>query len=547
MKKGKVWLLVGVLFSLVCASSSGTECRFFRVTCVEGGAPENLAITSDEFGQIFLEFDTQDQRTYVIEATDSLSPPPAWTGVSAIVGDGQRATWLTTRRWIRTFGGGDWDWAWSAQQTSDGGYIVAGYTESFGPGNVYLVKTDEAGDEVWSRTYGGDDGEFCGSVQQTSDRGYIVAGGTWSFGAGGADVYLIKTDADGNEVWTRTFGGSGDDVAYSVQQTSDGGYIVAGYTESFGAGDRDVYLIKTHESGMEQWSKTFGGSSWDCARSVQETSDGGYIVAGYTRSFGAGENDVYLVRTDVNGNEVWSRTFGGSEPDIACCVQETSDGGYIVAGSTRSFGAGDWDVYLIKTDRNGNAPPPEPTLISVVVSGPDEVNEKSSADYTATAHWDDGSTGDVTASATWFPDSGEHYFSSPGHLVSGEVTSASDESITVCAFYNWQFGVKDVTVNNLATLNSVTISGPHEVSEHSSADYTATAHWDDGSGDVTDSASWSPDSGKHYFTTPGHLVTGEVISDESITVTASYEGKSASKSVTVTQARAWRRSQATRP
>ena len=99
----------------------------------------------------------------------------------------------------------------------------------------------------------------------------------------------------------------------------------------------------------------------------------------------------------------------------------------------------------------------------------------------------------MTASATWFPDSGEHYFSSAGHLVTGEVTSASDESITVCAFYNWQFGVKDVTVNNLATLNSVTISGPDEVDENSSADYTAAAHWDDGSGDVTDSGSWSPD------------------------------------------------------
>jgi len=480
MKKGKVWLLVGVLFSLVCASSSGTERRFFRITCVEGGAPENLTITSDEFGQIFLEFDTQDQRSYLIEATDSLSPSPAWTGVSVIVGDGQRATWLTTRRWSRTFGGtafdeafsvqqtsdggyivaGDtgsfgaggpevyliktdqngsqlwtktfgrsnYDYGYSVQQTSDGGYIVAGVTFSYGAGNVYLIKTDADGNEVWSKTFGGSDADYAYSVRQTSDGGYIVAGLTDSFGAGSGDVYLIKTDPNGNEVWTRTFGGDDDDTARCVQQTSDGGYIVAASTKSFGAGGWDAYLIKTNKSGNEVWSRTFGGSesdqvrsvqqtsdggyivaastksfgaggydvyliktdavgnevwsrafgggNWDMAVSIQQTSDGGYIVAGYTSSFGAGQRDVYLIKTDAVGNEVWSRTLGGSEEDIACCVQETSDGGYIVAGYTTSFGAGDWDVYLIKTDRNGNAPPPEPTLISVVVSGPGEVKER---------------------------------------------------------------------------------------------------------------------------------------------------------------------------
>jgi hypothetical protein len=172
-------------------------------------------------------------------------------------------------------------------------------------------------------------------------------------------------------------------------------------------------------------------------------------------------------------------------------------------------------------------------LTSITISGPDEVNENSSADYTATAHYDDGSTEEVTDSASWSPDSGTHYFSTPGHLVTGEVTS--DELISLSASYEGQTGVKNVILNNLATLNSVTVSGPDEVNENSSGDYTATAHWDDGSGDVTNWASWSPDSGTHYFSSPGHLVTGEVAADEAITVSASYGGKSGTKPVTVKQ------------
>jgi len=168
-------------------------------------------------------------------------------------------------------------------------------------------------------------------------------------------VYLIKTDANGvigKTGWSRTFGGSGMEFGRSVQQTADGGYIVAGYTNSFGAGWSDVYLIKTDADGNEVWSRTFGGTDEDQAWSVQQTSDGGYIVAGST------SGDVYLIKTDANGDEVWSRTFGGSSWDYGYSVQQTTDGGYIVAGNTGSFGAGDPDVYLIKTDADGNAPPP---------------------------------------------------------------------------------------------------------------------------------------------------------------------------------------------
>jgi hypothetical protein len=148
----------------------------------------------------------------------------------------------------------------------------------------------------WSKTFGGrgDDGGY--SVQQTSDGGYIIVGYTTSYGAGGYDVYLIKVDANGNMQWSKTFGGRGDDGGLSVQQTRDGGYIIVGSTESFGSGGYDVYLIKVDANGNMQWSKTFGGRGDDWGRSVQQTRDGGYIIVGWTRSFGSGESDVYLIK-----------------------------------------------------------------------------------------------------------------------------------------------------------------------------------------------------------------------------------------------------------
>jgi hypothetical protein len=179
-----------------------------------------------------------------------------------------------------------------------------------------------------------------------------VAGYKYSFGLDSIDIFLIKTDANGNIIWAKTYGGINWDEAYSVQQTSDGGYIVAGYTESFGAGG-DILLIKTDANGNIIWAKTYGGINWDEAHSVQQTSDGGYIVVGYTYSFGAGSN-IFLIKTDANGNIIWAKTYRGISGDEAYSVQQTSDGGYIVAGRTYSFGAGTWDAFLIKTDADGN-------------------------------------------------------------------------------------------------------------------------------------------------------------------------------------------------
>jgi hypothetical protein len=252
--------------------------------------------------------------------------------------------------WTKTYGGSGADCGYSVQQTLDGGYIIAGYTHSFGAGgsDVYLIKTDGNGDIIWTKTYGGSNDDGGNSVQQTSDAGYIIAG--WTHGG----IYLIKTDGNGDTVWTKTFGGSSEDEGYSVQQTSDGGYIIAGYTKSFGAGLSDVYLIKTDGNGDTVWTKTFGGSSEDEGYSVQLTSDGGYTIAGYTYSFSAGKSDVYLIKTDANGNIVWTKTFGGGSYDVGYSVQKTSDRGFIITGYTSSFGCVGQNVYLIKTDGNND-------------------------------------------------------------------------------------------------------------------------------------------------------------------------------------------------
>jgi len=256
--------------------------------------------------------------------------------------------------WTRTYGGSSSDEAWSVQQTTDGGFIVAGRTRSFGAGvwDVWLLKTDADGDTLWARTYGGSAPDYGFSVQQTSDSGYITAGYTLSFGAGGSDVYLVRTDANGNTLWTRTYGGTGTDEGYSAQQTTDGGYIVAGRTTSFGGGGDDVYLVKTDANGDTLWTRAYGGSTGDEARSVQQTTDGGYIITGRTYSYER-FNDIWLLKTDANGDTLWTRTYGRSDNDESFCVQQTTDGGYIITGRTYSSERFD-DIWLLKTDANGD-------------------------------------------------------------------------------------------------------------------------------------------------------------------------------------------------
>ncbi|MCK4584814.1 hypothetical protein KAU13_05300, partial [candidate division WOR-3 bacterium] len=213
---------------------------------------------------------------------------------------------------------------------------------------------DQEPDFLWTKTYGGSNQDRGYSVQQTSDGGYIIAGWTESFGAGGEDVYLIKTDSLGDSLWTKTYGYSTSDFGYSVQQTTDGGYIIVGCTYPFGAAFVDVYLIKTDADGNPLWTNEYGGEFSDLGHSVQQTSDGGYIIAGKTTSFGLFDSDIYVLKTNSNGDTLWTKTYGGPDVESGTAVQQTSDGGYIISGATKPFGPGDGDVYLIKTDENGD-------------------------------------------------------------------------------------------------------------------------------------------------------------------------------------------------
>jgi parallel beta-helix repeat protein len=280
----------------------------------------------------------------------------ALAGIATSFGAGHDDFWLVktdysgAMQWNKTYGATGYDDASSVVQTSDGGYAVAGETDSFGAGNFdfWLVKTDSSGAMQWNKTYGGTLYEKASSAVQTSDGGYAVAGYTNSFGAGSYDFWLVKTDSTGAMQWNKTYGGASTDLPSSVVQTSDGGYALAGYTNSFGAGADDFWLVKTDSSGAMQWNKTYGGTSGDNPYSVVQTSDGGYALAGSTNSFGAGNYDFWLVKTDSTGAMQWNKTYGGASTDNPSSVLQTSDGGYAVAGYTNSFGAGNFDFWLIK-------------------------------------------------------------------------------------------------------------------------------------------------------------------------------------------------------
>ena len=353
-------------------------------------------------------------------------------------------------QWAVTYGGSDHDTACSVQQTSDGGYVVAGNSSSFGAGNedCWILKLDVTGDIEWQHTYGGAGFEYFDSInhiqqtsdggyiaagsagddvgvlklnsygiiewqrfygyteppgyvpsserayfiQQTNDGGYIVAGDTYGYFVGSR--LILKLSQNGDREWGRSYGSYCNHPAYSIQQTSDGGYIVAGYrridkwsslefnvtkisSDGYvewdkifglgcansvrqtidggfivaGSGEGGLLVLKLDPEGDIEWQWTYGGSG---ACAIQQTSDGGFIVAGDTDSFGMGRSDFWILKLDVSGDIEWQRTYGGTDFDHAFSIQQTSDGGYIVAGYTKSFGAGERDFLVLKLKSNGD-------------------------------------------------------------------------------------------------------------------------------------------------------------------------------------------------
>ena len=310
----------------------------------------------------------------------------------------------------KTFGGINIDRAYSVKLTSDSGLVIAGYTNSFGHGgyDMYVIKTKKNGDTLWTKTYGGTDWDFAYSIEQTSDGGFIIAGGTYSYGKGNEDMFLVKTNAFGDTLWTKTFGDVNDDEAKSVKQTSDGGYILTGNTKSFGDLSGDMFTVKTNSVGDTLWThkyhgllednandvlvdnsgagyiiagetrsaalgyqgaiiqlnlsgvqtsftNIYGGSSTnDGINSIVQTNDGRFATMGYTFSYGAGASDFAFYLEKPIGTYVGSYTYGGSNIDKGYCIKSTSDGGYIICGTTLSYSLLE-HIYVIKTDSVGHS------------------------------------------------------------------------------------------------------------------------------------------------------------------------------------------------
>jgi len=251
--------------------------------------------------------------------------------------------------WNKTYGGTSDDRANPVVQTGDGGYALAGSTLSFGAGgrDAYLVKTDSLGNMEWNLTYGGPSDDYAYSLVQSSDGEYALAGETWSFGAGAGDFWLVKTDSAGTMQWNKTYGGTNIESAESVVQTSDGGYALAGNTWSFGAGGpTDFWLVKTDALGNMMWNKTYGAANQEVVYSLVQSEDGGYALAGYTVSYG--DRNYWLVKTDPAGTMLWNKTYGGTGIEEAHSVVQSGDGEYAVAGWTTSYGAGNYDFWLVK-------------------------------------------------------------------------------------------------------------------------------------------------------------------------------------------------------
>lgn len=230
----------------------------------------------------------------------------------------------------------------SGQQTSDGGYVAGCWSYATGMAfDIWLIKTDSYGDTLWTRSYdfGGED--MCSSVYQTSDSGYILTG---------LGVYLLKTNSSGNFLWAKSYGIANGMTANYVEQTNDGGYIVTGSSNS-APFVPSVFVIKTDGSGNLQWAKEYGGAYNDEAECIRQTFDGGYVIAGTTLGFGAGGEDIWVIKTDAGGTLQWTKTYGGAGDEKGHEIVQTADSGYVIAGKSDDAPN---PSYLIKTDGSGN-------------------------------------------------------------------------------------------------------------------------------------------------------------------------------------------------
>jgi hypothetical protein len=382
--------------------------------------------------------------------------------------------WISAQQvsFMKNYGGHATDSGRCLEFTSDGGYIIAGHTTTYSNGfaDLYVIRTSSMGDTVWTKKYGGSGVEHGYTVSKTSDGNYILAGSTTSNQGNGEDAFLYKIDEAGNLLWQKTFGGPGNDRVESAYEAPDGGIIMVGNSNSAPSTSVDVFLVKTDASGTLQWTQRFGGPAFDNGNMVQPTTDGGYIIVGQTYSFGSGSGDYWLIKTDASGTIVWDKTFGGPGLDEGKNVRQTSDGGFIITGDTDSFGAGSDDIYYIKTDANGEivwskvlgTPMKEASkmieecpdggyVIAGITRGFSFVNPNAWLIKT-------NSTGDTTWTRFYGKWSHEHlYCAKPhpdgGYIAAGHSDSYGDE---------WKEQVILIKTDNMGYIPSSLFEGPYE-------------------------------------------------------------------------------------
>ena len=256
--------------------------------------------------------------------------------------------------WENTFGGSGYDIAYNLEKTSDSGYLISGTTTSYGQGesDCWLIKTDYLGTIVWNKTYGYAGIENGGQAIEI-DEGYLFIGDTYNIVEQNQNIFLIRANSLGDTLWTKEFGGQETDYGADIVATVDGGYMILGSTQQFSLLNFDIWMIKIDNEGTEQWNKYHGSGSDDYGQTILYLSDGTYLIKAISSAFGNENNSVILLKTDASGNEEWTKSFGGTNSNHGNTIRETDDGSFIMVSSKYDYGNNDYNIWLIKIDKNG--------------------------------------------------------------------------------------------------------------------------------------------------------------------------------------------------